>query len=577
MTRINNRQWVIFGWFLVSSLIFSAILLGPYGVLFRDLIWRVVILGGFVGISVVILKKTWAAYRLWPAFMITLIVYGVIYQIATFLPGINNSPFTLTWSEGSAYYFASAYFSKQIYGISIDLPLINPTRHLLMAIPFIIPELPIWLHRSWEVFLWLMVTGLTIFLLVRRLDITNRLLRWTVIGWVFLYFYQGPVYYFLLISIIPILWGFNAKNFTKTLLLVLVGSVWAGLSRVNWMPVPALLAAAFYFLEVRVDQRGWVRYLLTPLIWFVSGVAVALLVWIGYAQWSGQPPGNFGVYFTSHLLWYRLLPNATYPGGVLLMTLLASLPLFGVIAIQLYRSGFNYHIIRHLGIGIILLVLFIGGLIVSAKIGGGNNIHNLDAFLLILLVTGVYLYFGKAVPDSNFPEREPFKKLTNIFITFAVIIPLLLTVDQGRPRILPEESRIDNALLTIQEYADEAAADDGKVLFLAERQLLTFGEIEDIPLVPEYERMKLMEMVMGDNTSYLAKFRQRIENQEYALIISEPLDDKFKGRSVPFGDENDVYVAQVSRPVLCYYEPVKDVFKFPIQLLVPRSPEDICS
>ena len=115
MTRINNRQWVIFGWFLVSSLIFSAILLGPFGVLFRDLIWRIVILGGFVGISVVILKKTWAAYRLWPAFMITLIVYGVIYQIATFLPGINNSPFTLTWSEGSAYYFASAIQPVRFY------------------------------------------------------------------------------------------------------------------------------------------------------------------------------------------------------------------------------------------------------------------------------------------------------------------------------------------------------------------------------------------------------------------------------------------------------------------------------
>jgi hypothetical protein len=577
MARVNNRQWLILGWFLVSSLIFSGILLGPYGVYFRDLIWRVVILSGFVGISMVILRKTWADYRFWRALMITLISYGVIYQIATFLPGINNYPFTLTWSEGSAYYFASAYFSEQIYGIGIDLPLINPTRHLLMAIPFIIPEIPIWFHRSWEVFLWLMVTGIAIFLLVRRLGITNRLLRWVVIGWVFLYFYQGPVYYFLLISIIPILWGFDAKNPKKSLLLVLIGSVWAGLSRVNWMPVPALLAATFYFLEVKVDQRGWVRYLGTPLIWFVSGVAVALMAWLGYAQLSGQPPGNFGVYFTSHLLWYRLLPNATYPGGVLLMSLIASIPLIGIILTQQYRSGFNYHFIRHLGIASILLALFIGGLFVSTKIGGGNNIHNLDAYLLILLVAGSYLYFGKAEPDFNFPEREPFQKLTNIFISFAVVIPLFFTLEQGRPRILPEASRIENAILTIQEYANEAVSNDGKVLFLAERQLLTFGEIDGIPLTPEYERMKLMEMVMGDDTNYLAKFRQRIENQEYALIISEPLDEKLKGRGVPFGDENDVYVADVSRPVLCYYEPVKDIFKFPIQLLVPRSPEDICS
>ncbi len=142
--------------------------------------------------------------------------------------------------------------------------------------------------------------------------------------------------------------------------------------------------------------------------------------------------------------------------------------------------------------------------------------------------------------------------------------------------VLPENERIENALLTIQEFADQTISDGGKVLFIAERQLLTFEEIHNIPLLPEYERMDLMEMVMGGNGDYLAEFRQRIENQEYALIISEPLVDKLKGRSAPFGDENDVYVRQVTRPVLCYYEPVKDIFKFPVQLLMPKPEAEFC-
>lgn len=577
MKRAARKNWLFWGWFLASSLTFCWILLGPYGDHFRDLPLRVVILSVLVVISLLVLRNTWDGYHFWTALLVTLIGYGLIYQVATFLPGINAHPFTLTWSEGSAYYFASAYFSEQLYGVRVELPLINPTRHLLMAIPFLVSDLPIWVHRLWEVILWLAVTGIAVYLLVRRLGIANKIVRWAFFGLVVLYLFQGPVYYFLLISLIPIWWGFDAKKFYRTLLLVLIGSAWVGASRVNWIPVPALMAATLYFLEVKVAGRNWSRYLVKPLIWVTSGVVVALLAWIGYAQWSGQPVGNFGIYFSSNLLWYRLLPNATYPGGVFLMSMLASLPLIIIIAIHLYRSGFNYHFIRRLGIASILLVLFTGGLIVSTKIGGGNNIHNLDAFLLILLVSGSYLFFGKSVPDFNLPERHVLQRLIYFFVVIAVIIPVLFSINGGRPIFLPKQSRIDNALLTIQEYASRTASTGGKVLFIAERQLLTFGEIQDVPLLPEYERMDLMEMVMGRNEEYLMEFRQRIKNQEYALIITEPLKTQYKGRSSPFGDENDIYVNQVSIPVLCYYEPVKRISKMPIQLLIPKLSEDICS
>jgi uncharacterized membrane protein YhaH (DUF805 family) len=38
-----------------------------------------------------------------------------------------------------------------------------------------------------------------------------------------------------------------------------------------------------------------------------------------------------------------------------------------------------------------LLILFVGGLLVSMKIGGGADIHNMDAYAVLLLVITAYL------------------------------------------------------------------------------------------------------------------------------------------------------------------------------------------
>ena len=184
MTLANNRQWIFWGWFATSSLVYCWLLLGPFGDQFRNLAIRAGLLGIMVAISMLILRNTWSNYRLWTSLLVSMIGYVVIYKIATFLPGINSYPFTLTWSEGTAYYFASAYFSEQLYGVKVELPLINPSRHLLMAIPFIVQDLPIWVHRAWEVLLWLLITLSAVYLFVRRFAVPSQLLRWAFFGWV---------------------------------------------------------------------------------------------------------------------------------------------------------------------------------------------------------------------------------------------------------------------------------------------------------------------------------------------------------------------------------------------------------
>ena len=258
------------------------------------------------------------------------------------------------------------------------------------------------------------------------------------------------------------------------------------------------------------------------------------------------------------------------------MILLASLPILGLVIIRMYKSSFNFHLIRWLGIGSILFVLLISGLIVSVKIGGGNNIHNLDAYLFILLIVGSYVYFDKMVTDYSHKERAISQNIVQVFIALGIIIPMIFTLQGGKPFSFTNSIKIDKALNSIRETTSHVTNNGGKILFISERQLLTFNDVVDVPLEPDYERMTLMEMAMGGNEAYLNEFHRRIANQEFALIISEPLKLNYKGRSQQFGEENDVYVYWVSEPVLCYYEPVKTISKFAVQLLMPREELDNC-
>jgi hypothetical protein len=260
-------------------------------------------------------------------------------------------------------------------------------------------------------FLWIAFSLATGLVLARRLSIRPWFYRGLFAAWAFLFLFQGPLYYHLLVMVILVLWGFDRHRFWRTLILVLVASAWAGISRINWLPVPGLLAAALYFLESRVEGEGPIKYLVKPAVWVSLGSILGYAVQLGYERFSGNPAEFFGSSFSSELLWYRLFPSVTYPLGVLPASILVSLPLLLLIFSRLAERdtdlpGFAglrspYHPIRLFGLGAILFVLGLGGIVVSVKIGGGSNLHNIDAFLVLLLVTGSYMAFGKAARDRQ--------------------------------------------------------------------------------------------------------------------------------------------------------------------------------
>jgi hypothetical protein len=76
---------------------------------------------------------------------------------------------------------------------------------------------------------------------------------------------------------------------------------------------------------------------------------------------------------------------------------------------------------------------------------------------------------------------------------------------------------------------------------------------------------------MAGNPNYLGHFHSDLKNHRFSMIISEPLFITAKGAAEPFGEENDAWVKQVSRPVLCYYESARFLRATSIQILVPKK------
>jgi len=521
------------------------------------------------------------------ALVLTTLGYATVYKLASFIPDVSSYPFSLAWSEASRYYYASLWLSKTVYGFSIPPSVLHPSRYLLQAIPFLVPNDPLWLSRLWQVILWVATAGATSWLLARKIGLRAGrkplIITLGMILWGFLFLFQGPIYYHLLLMAILVLWGYNRNRFWQTLIVVLIASLWAGISRVNWLPVPGLLAAALYLLETNLKGKPAWRYLSPPAIWVLGGTLSGYASQQAYQLWSGNPVAWFGSSFSSDLLWYRLLPNVTFPLGILPSAILVSIPLIVLIGFRLVGHWKEFHPVRLFGLAAILGVLFAGGVVVSVKIGGGSNLHNLDAYLALLLVIGSAVFFDRFVPDQPVqpedntrgdipPTANPLLKYSRgIFIAGALVIPLYFILSAGGQLPRRDYRAAQNALQTINSATQTAASQGGEVLFISQRQLLTFDYVKNGPLVPDYELVFLMEMAMSDNSAYMDAFQSDISHQRFAMIVAEPLVVQFQGRNHGFGEENDAWVKGVSEPVLCYYEPTVKLDSVGLVLYVPRT------
>jgi hypothetical protein len=295
-------------------------------------------------------------------------------------------------------------------------------------------------------------------------------------------------------------------------------------------------------------------------------MATAFLAQVLYIRLSGNSDARaFGSSLTSDLLWYRLLPNPTYPPGILLALILAALPVIllvaGVIKRQRRLSGWSLA-----GLGAYLAILLVGGLVVSVKIGGGGDLHNMDAFLVMLMISGGYLLLGERSSDSSATAEA---RGSQRLLALAGIIPVLFAIVPYITFQPYDRSNTDNEVATIRRQA-ETAAQSGEVLFISQRHLVTF-DIIPVPLSPDYELLTLMEMALSGNTPYLNAFYADLRNHRFSLIIAPEQKVIHKGPAYSFGEENDAWAEHVARPILCYYEPAQTFKDLDVQLLIPRQ------
>jgi hypothetical protein len=382
--------------------------------------------------------------------------------------------------------------------------------------------------------------------------------------WAFLFILRVGVYYHLQIMVILPLLLVSRNHPWRSLLAIIAASIWAGISRVNWFPVPAMIAIAIYLLETplrpgtanakSIPSRPILNYLSHPALWAVVGLLAAVAAQTAYIFLSGNAKNAdaFASSFVSDLLWYRLWPNANHFLGILPAILLFSAPLIVTIALAAHQWR-ACHPVRWIGLLLMIGILFIGSLMVSVKIGGGGDLHNMDAYAILLAIIAAYFVGGHVQMESGEGQLQVRSWPA---LTVAVLIPVVFLIPLLSPYPRYDENRNEAAYRQLIQAVKEAGT-NGPVLFINERQLVTFGDA-DVPLVADYEAVTLMEMAMSNNQPYLNTFYRDLESHRFAAIVAAKQNLGIKQEG-PAMEENNVWKSRVSPYILCYYHPIVTV------------------
>jgi hypothetical protein len=503
---------------------------------------------------------------------ISFLVSGAVFILIDNFQHVTAYPFSLTWSEGNRFWDYSLRFGRDRYlhpsGEKIRA-LIDPGRQTLWGLPFLLPGLPIWGMRLWNAFLFTFPYAILGWFLSQK-PVHNRKV-WFFAGlWTMLFLYQGPIYTPLVLAAILVI---GARYFPLWLgaCLIALAGYYAQMSRFTWLFAPSMWAGMWSLIKARTDDRG----VLSKKVWIRSLTYVGAGLVGGYILPSilkSKPAVGVERVTTavSHhpLIWSRLWPNATYPPGIVFGLLLAVLPLT-LILHRYHRMGkWKTNIWQRMALVGGLLAFLIVGIIVSVKIGGGSNLHNLDMLLiaLVFVAAAVWEQGGHIEWFSNNGSSWQ-----HIFILLAVILPIWRPLFTALPQELPSREVVQSALQNVRKQVS-IAKEDGEVLFMDQRQLLTFGYVAQVPLVDEYEKKQVMNKALGGNEQYFTEFYQDLSSKRFSLIITEPLKTfMYEADKRNFAEENNAWVVFVAEPMLCFYQVQNTHHEVGVELLVPRE------
>jgi len=556
------------GWLLAGLLVLvpSGFLLGPWGWRFAQPFFRLLLVlacGLASGLFVPQRSNRIVWLVLGPLLAASILI------LASRLMAVSDYPFSLGWSEGNRIWDYSLYFGRERYDVvgAFQYPTyLTPGRHGLWGLPFLFyPGISLAGMRFWDVLQWVVpyvLFGMALF--SRRRLKRSGLWRLALVLWVFLFISQGPIYAPLVLSAALVAAGYRRDKPWRTLLFTMVAAFYSGISRWTWLFAPAIWVAVWRFLDEETDLPLFAR-IKWPFAFGVAGMLGGALSLQTMSMAFPRPDPIYSTSMSQDLLWYRLWPSETNPTGIVWGALLAFGPLILWLLWRMLQHDVRWDWLQAAAVFGSLGAFLAAGLVASVKIGGGNNLHNLDMFIMGLVCTSAWLLM-------RFGVGSKLRSISIILMAVSVCIPLWFAAQTEAPPQLPDAQVVQENLEFMRQVVGEAL-EEGQVLFIDQRQLLTFGEIEDVPLVMDYELKHLMNQAMGHNRPYLEKFTKDLADHRFSLIVSDPLPIVYKKGEGPFPEENDAWVAEVTLPILEYYEPIADLPGVDVWLLAPKGSE----
>jgi hypothetical protein len=538
----------------IAALAPSLILLGPWGDIPTGAAFRMVLLIGSAFLASVLVPLP--QVKQLPRVIVWVLFAAFLFAIAKRLVLVTDYPFKLGWSEGNRLWDYSLYFRWDQYeflGESGFPTYLTPGRHGLWGLPFILPGVPIALVRLWDAVMWIVPYLLLSWLLIRRfIPGIGKLAKLAALSWIFLFMTLGGIFAPLVISVVLVVWAYGPRRTGRLMLVVGVAGIYAGLSRWTWLLAPAAWAVLLVLLGPGRERSQAERIkngIVVGLVGVFGGLASQ---WI-MAEAFPRPDPIFSTSLSQPLLWYRMLPNPTFPLGIVPALVLAVVPAL----VLLVWAARGWHVpwtrIEQGFIGVTVTVLIGAGMTASAKIGGGSNLHNADMLLVTILLL-LAAAAGWILPRAEKAWRS-LPEVGEALVVLVLLVPALDVVRSGGPLVLPPEEITRNALAVIRSEA-ETALDEGPVLFVDQRQLFTFGQIEDVPLVMDYELKDMMNQALSANDSYFERFHDDLAERRFSLILSDPLPSSLQGRGHQFGEENDAWYAHVASPLRVILEEI---------------------
>ena len=529
------------------------------------------------------------------------LIFSAGFVLLTQFHDITNYPFSIGWSEGNRMWDYSVLFGKSRYNFPQDQTIpayIDIGRQSLWGLIYLLPNTNIVTARIWNDVLFTIPCALLGWALLRKQSNTRgvRLLAFSL--WAMLFLMQGPIYTPLTLAAILVAIGSRAPLVINCLLTAIAG-FYCVMSRSTWIAAPSAYAVFLLFLDQKAisspeeKKARWWKSIALGLSG-LAGAAIymkrdvfARILHIG-SQTAAQTvtetataateameavpqiftPDWFRYYLGRQaLLFDRLWPNETYKPGIILGLAMAVLPVILIILIWTINRKWKLDFWQKLLLWGGCAIFLGAGLIFSVKIGGGSNLHNLDMFLILILIVTTLAW--KAGMGSWLGEKIQKDSLICLLLLTALLLPCWESLTNAVPRVYPKAEVTADAVDKINHVITEHEGED--ILFMDQRQLLTFGTVPKIPLIADYEKKWMMDEAMSNDAAYFEPYFRDLKNHRFAAIISEPLHIKFQGSGGDFSEENDLFVTYVSLPTLCYYEPLETFPDQGVEILVPRE------